>query len=103
MGWGGAANWRAALWGFPSEIWGYSTKLGVQHRTSRAPSLGGSPCPDPAAVTGEMAVPYYMGRASDWVAREDELVAILPMVLLGLSRYWHGGGHGAGRGQHGTP
>lgn len=32
-----------------------------------------------------MAVPYYMGRASDWVAREDELAAILPMVLLGLS------------------
>lgn len=54
-------------------------------------------------MTGEMAVPYYMGRASDWVAREDELAAILPMVLLGLSRYWHGGGHGAGRGQHGTP
>ncbi|OXB52072.1 hypothetical protein ASZ78_000047, partial [Callipepla squamata] len=32
-----------------------------------------------------MAVPYYTGRASDWVAREDELAAILPMVLLGLS------------------
>ncbi|XP_052525900.1 antigen peptide transporter 1 isoform X2 [Tympanuchus pallidicinctus] len=38
-----------------------------------------------ASALGEMAVPYYMGRASDWVAREDELAAILPMVLLGLS------------------
>uniref|UniRef100_A0A8C3PVF2 Transporter 1, ATP binding cassette subfamily B member n=1 Tax=Chrysolophus pictus TaxID=9089 RepID=A0A8C3PVF2_CHRPC len=38
-----------------------------------------------ASALGEMAVPYYIGRASDWVAREDELAAILPMVLLGLS------------------
>ncbi|XP_065610057.1 antigen peptide transporter 1 isoform X2 [Cyrtonyx montezumae] len=38
-----------------------------------------------ASALGEMAVPYYTGRASDWVAREDELAAILPMVLLGLS------------------
>ncbi|XP_042746730.1 antigen peptide transporter 1 [Lagopus leucura] len=38
-----------------------------------------------ASALGEMAVPYYMGHASDWVAREDELAAILPMVLLGLS------------------
>ncbi|OXB74420.1 UNVERIFIED_CONTAM: hypothetical protein H355_002485 [Colinus virginianus] len=39
-----------------------------------------------ASALSEMAVPYYTGRASDWVAREDELAAILPMVLLGLSR-----------------
>ncbi|XP_021269147.1 antigen peptide transporter 1 [Numida meleagris] len=37
-----------------------------------------------ASALSEMAVPYYTGRASDWVAREDELAAILPMVLLGL-------------------
>nr|XP_038028428.1 LOW QUALITY PROTEIN: antigen peptide transporter 1 [Anas platyrhynchos] len=38
-----------------------------------------------ASSLGEMAIPYYTGRASDWVAREDELAAIWPMVLLGLS------------------
>lgn len=49
---------------------------------------GGPHQPDRGLVTGEMAIPYYTGRASDWVAREDELAAIWPMVLLGLSRYF---------------
>lgn len=66
------------------------------------PPRGGGHQPDRGLVTGEMAIPYYTGRASDWVAREDELAAIWPMVLLGLSRYFgegdmlvgeqHGGG-----------
>lgn len=82
----------------------------MQHQTGGAAQnswgtipRGGPPCPDPAVVTGEMAVPYYMGRASDWVAREDELAAILPMVLLGLSRYRHRGDAVRAGGSAGPP
>ncbi|XP_072703974.1 antigen peptide transporter 1 [Ciconia boyciana] len=38
-----------------------------------------------ASVLGEVAVPYFTGRVTDWVASEDELVTAWPMVLLGLS------------------
>ncbi|NXI45136.1 TAP1 protein, partial [Galbula dea] len=37
--------------------------------------------PTPA---GEVAVPYFTGRLTDWVASEDKVVATWPMVLLGL-------------------
>ncbi|NXK22949.1 TAP1 protein, partial [Arenaria interpres] len=33
---------------------------------------------------GEVAVPYFTGRVTDWVASEDELAAAWPMALLGL-------------------
>ncbi|XP_064900162.1 antigen peptide transporter 1 isoform X2 [Columba livia] len=36
-----------------------------------------------ASVLGEVAVPYFTGRVTDWVATEDT-VAAWPMVLLGL-------------------
>ncbi|XP_009471438.1 PREDICTED: antigen peptide transporter 1 [Nipponia nippon] len=35
------------------------------------------------AVT-EVAVPYFTGRVTDWVASEDEVAAAWPMALLGL-------------------
>ncbi|NXG62062.1 TAP1 protein, partial [Hemiprocne comata] len=35
---------------------------------------------------GEVAVPYFVGRVTDWAAREDEVAAAWPMVLLGLGR-----------------
>ncbi|NXW82265.1 TAP1 protein, partial [Alopecoenas beccarii] len=38
-----------------------------------------------ASVLGEVAVPYFTGRVTDWVASEDEVAAAWPMVLLGLS------------------
>ncbi|XP_074021172.1 antigen peptide transporter 1 [Numenius arquata] len=38
-----------------------------------------------ASVLGEVAVPYFTGRVTDWVASEDELAAAWPMALLGLS------------------
>ncbi|XP_061875885.1 LOW QUALITY PROTEIN: antigen peptide transporter 1-like [Colius striatus] len=38
-----------------------------------------------ASVLGEVAVPYFTGRVTDWVANEDELGAAWPMALLGLS------------------
>ncbi|XP_054039704.1 antigen peptide transporter 1-like [Rissa tridactyla] len=38
-----------------------------------------------ASVLGEVAVPYFTGRVTDWVASEDEMVATWPMALLGLS------------------
>ncbi|NXP53074.1 TAP1 protein, partial [Heliornis fulica] len=34
---------------------------------------------------GEVAVPYFTGRITDWVAGKDEVVANWPMVLMGLS------------------
>ncbi|NXN55284.1 TAP1 protein, partial [Rynchops niger] len=34
---------------------------------------------------GEVAVPYFTGRVTDWVASEDEMAAAWPMALLGLS------------------
>ncbi|NXL40582.1 TAP1 protein, partial [Glaucidium brasilianum] len=34
---------------------------------------------------GEVAVPYFTGRVTDWVASEDEVAAAWPMALLGLS------------------
>ncbi|XP_051499759.1 antigen peptide transporter 1 [Apus apus] len=37
-----------------------------------------------ASVLGEVAVPYFTGRVTDWVASEDEVAAAWPMVLLGL-------------------
>ncbi|NWS65076.1 TAP1 protein, partial [Chunga burmeisteri] len=33
---------------------------------------------------GEVAVPYFTGRVTDWVASEDELAATWPMALFGL-------------------
>ncbi|XP_074786733.1 antigen peptide transporter 1 isoform X2 [Athene noctua] len=38
-----------------------------------------------ASVLGEVAVPYFTGRVTDWVASEDEVAAAWPMALLGLS------------------
>ncbi|XP_074932537.1 LOW QUALITY PROTEIN: antigen peptide transporter 1 [Phalacrocorax aristotelis] len=38
-----------------------------------------------ASVLGEMAIPYFTGRVTDWVASEDEVAAAWPMALLGLS------------------
>ncbi|NXV84146.1 TAP1 protein, partial [Atlantisia rogersi] len=37
-----------------------------------------------ASVLGEVAVPYFTGRITDWVASEDEVATKWPMVLLGL-------------------
>ncbi|KAM6107054.1 LOW QUALITY PROTEIN: antigen peptide transporter 1-like [Phoenicopterus ruber ruber] len=37
-----------------------------------------------ASVLGEVAVPYFMGRVTDWVASEDEVAAAWPTALLGL-------------------
>ncbi|XP_068265748.1 antigen peptide transporter 1 [Nyctibius grandis] len=37
-----------------------------------------------ASVLGDMAVPYFTGHVTDWVASEDELAAAWPMALLGL-------------------
>ncbi|NXN93174.1 TAP1 protein, partial [Rhinopomastus cyanomelas] len=37
-----------------------------------------------ASVLGGVAVPYFTGRVTDWVANEDEVGAALPMALLGL-------------------
>ncbi|NWR63957.1 TAP1 protein, partial [Bucorvus abyssinicus] len=34
---------------------------------------------------GEVAVPYFTGRVTDWVASEDEVAAAWPLALLGLS------------------
>ncbi|NXS69132.1 TAP1 protein, partial [Pandion haliaetus] len=34
---------------------------------------------------GEVAVPYFMGHVTDWVASEDEVAAAWSMVVLGLS------------------
>ncbi|NWH53510.1 TAP1 protein, partial [Fregata magnificens] len=34
---------------------------------------------------GEVAVPYFTGRVTDWVTSEDEVAAAWPMALLGLS------------------
>lgn len=51
---------------------------------------GGPRHPDAMSVfpppAGEVAVPYFTGRVTDWVASEDEMVATWPMALLGLSR-----------------
>ncbi|XP_071657064.1 antigen peptide transporter 1 isoform X2 [Patagioenas fasciata] len=38
-----------------------------------------------ASVLGELAVPYFTGRVTDWVATGDAALAAGPMVLLGLS------------------
>ncbi|XP_074710466.1 antigen peptide transporter 1-like isoform X2 [Strix uralensis] len=38
-----------------------------------------------ASVLGEVAVPYFTGCVTDWVASEDEVAAAWPMALLGLS------------------
>ncbi|XP_054663687.1 antigen peptide transporter 1 isoform X3 [Grus americana] len=37
-----------------------------------------------ASVLGEVAVPYFTGRITDWVASKDEVAANWPMALLGL-------------------
>ncbi|KAM9211354.1 antigen peptide transporter 1-like [Leptosomus discolor] len=37
-----------------------------------------------ASVLGEVAVPYFTGRVTDWVASKDEVAAVWPMALLGL-------------------
>ncbi|KAF1550462.1 Antigen peptide transporter 1, partial [Eudyptes schlegeli] len=37
-----------------------------------------------ASVLGEVAVPYFTGHITDWVASEDEVAAAWPMALLGL-------------------
>ncbi|KFO85072.1 Antigen peptide transporter 1, partial [Buceros rhinoceros silvestris] len=33
---------------------------------------------------GEVALPYFTGRVTDWVASKDEMAAAWPMALLGL-------------------
>ncbi|XP_052630890.1 antigen peptide transporter 1 isoform X2 [Harpia harpyja] len=38
-----------------------------------------------ASVLGEVAVPYFMGHVTDWVASEDEVAAAWSMAVLGLS------------------
>ncbi|XP_075268331.1 antigen peptide transporter 1 isoform X3 [Opisthocomus hoazin] len=38
-----------------------------------------------ASVLGEVAVPYFTGRVTDWVASEDEVAAAWPMALLGVA------------------
>lgn len=51
--------------------------------TGTGGALSSRRCVPPA---GEVAVPYFTGRITDWVASEDEVAAAWPMVLLGLSR-----------------
>lgn len=56
---------------------------GVTRRQGGPVTLTLSP---PAPPAGEVAVPYFTGRVTDWVASEDEVAAAWPMALLGLSR-----------------